>query len=130
MLPDRVSSPGPLAHESDALPTAVRGPAKKEVMLSEELLRVSVIFEIPFVYEILSAVFILRTLQQVVVLLLHLTRYDNIESKCTKFRWIASLKHFSKFAPRNSLASQRFNTALIYIYIYSQNIYTQKTTFL
>ena len=27
MLPDRVSSPGPLAHESDALPTALCGPA-------------------------------------------------------------------------------------------------------
>ena len=28
MWPDRVSVPGPLAHESDALPTALRGPAK------------------------------------------------------------------------------------------------------
>ena len=28
MLPDRVSNPGPLAHESDALPTALRGPAR------------------------------------------------------------------------------------------------------
>ena len=27
MWPDRVSTPGPLAHESDALPTALRGPA-------------------------------------------------------------------------------------------------------
>ena len=27
MWPDRVSNPGPLAHESDALPTALRGPA-------------------------------------------------------------------------------------------------------
>ena len=25
MWPDRVSNPGPLAHESDALPTALRG---------------------------------------------------------------------------------------------------------
>ena len=27
MLPDRVSNPGPLAYESGALPTALRGPA-------------------------------------------------------------------------------------------------------
>ena len=27
MWPDRVTNPGPLAHESDALPTALRGPA-------------------------------------------------------------------------------------------------------
>ena len=27
MRPDRVSNPGPLALESDALPTALRGPA-------------------------------------------------------------------------------------------------------
>ena len=27
MLPDRVSNPGPLIYESDALPTALRGPA-------------------------------------------------------------------------------------------------------
>ena len=27
MWPDRVSNPGPLAHESDALPTALRDPA-------------------------------------------------------------------------------------------------------
>ena len=27
MLPDRVSNPGPLTYESDALPTALRGPA-------------------------------------------------------------------------------------------------------
>ena len=26
MLPDRVSTPGPLTYESDALPTALRGP--------------------------------------------------------------------------------------------------------
>ena len=30
MWPDRVSNSGPLAHESDALPTALRGPAKDE----------------------------------------------------------------------------------------------------
>ena len=29
MWPDRVSSPGPLALESDALPTVLRGPADK-----------------------------------------------------------------------------------------------------
>ena len=28
MWPDRVSNPGPLTYESDALPTALRGPAK------------------------------------------------------------------------------------------------------
>ena len=27
MWPDRVSKPGPLTYESDALPTALRGPA-------------------------------------------------------------------------------------------------------
>ena len=27
MVPDRVSNPGPLTHESDALPIALRGPA-------------------------------------------------------------------------------------------------------
>ena len=30
MLPDRVSNPGPLTYESGALPTALRGPAKKK----------------------------------------------------------------------------------------------------
>ena len=29
MWPDRVWNPGPLAHESDALPTALRGPAER-----------------------------------------------------------------------------------------------------
>ena len=29
MLPDRVSNPGPLTHESGALPIALRGPAHK-----------------------------------------------------------------------------------------------------
>ena len=29
MLPDRVSNPGPLTHESGALPTALRGPAQR-----------------------------------------------------------------------------------------------------
>ena len=28
MLPDRVANPGPLALESDVLPTALRGPAR------------------------------------------------------------------------------------------------------
>ena len=28
MRPDRVANPGPLAHESDALSTALRGPAE------------------------------------------------------------------------------------------------------
>ena len=30
MLPDRVSNPGPLTYESDALPIALRGPANLE----------------------------------------------------------------------------------------------------
>ena len=30
MLPDRVSNPGPLTYESDALPTVLRGPATWE----------------------------------------------------------------------------------------------------
>ena len=30
MLPDRVSNPGPLTYESDALPIALRGPARQE----------------------------------------------------------------------------------------------------
>ena len=35
MLPDRVSNPGPLTYESDALPIALRGPASlKEKNLS------------------------------------------------------------------------------------------------
>ena len=34
MLPDRVSNPGPLTYESGALPIALRGPAKFE-MISE-----------------------------------------------------------------------------------------------
>ena len=29
MLPDRVSNPGPLTYESDALPIALRGPARE-----------------------------------------------------------------------------------------------------
>ena len=33
MLPDRVSNPGPLNYESDALPIALRGPAQFLVIL-------------------------------------------------------------------------------------------------
>ena len=33
MWPDRVSNPGPLTYESDALPTALRGPAIKTAEL-------------------------------------------------------------------------------------------------
>ena len=29
MLPDRVSNPGPLTYESDALPIALQGPAQR-----------------------------------------------------------------------------------------------------
>ena len=38
MLPDRVSNLGPLDHESDALPTALRGPAKKKNLILSKLL--------------------------------------------------------------------------------------------
>ena len=31
MLPDRISNPGPLTYESDALPIALRGPATSYV---------------------------------------------------------------------------------------------------
>ena len=39
MLPDRVSNPGPLTYESDALPIALRGPAcfNKRERISELL---------------------------------------------------------------------------------------------
>ena len=33
MLPDRVSNPGPLTYESDALPIALRGPADNKLGL-------------------------------------------------------------------------------------------------
>ena len=36
MLPDRVSNPGPLTHESSALPIALRGPASKGFLLNTE----------------------------------------------------------------------------------------------
>ena len=32
MLPDRVSNPGPLTYESGALPIALRGPARQDVV--------------------------------------------------------------------------------------------------
>ena len=32
MWPDRVSNPGPLIYESGALPTALRGPAKLQIL--------------------------------------------------------------------------------------------------
>ena len=35
MLPDRVSNPGPLTYESDALPIALRGPRANSVDLNE-----------------------------------------------------------------------------------------------
>ena len=31
MLPDRVSNPGPLTYESDALPIALRGPSNEGI---------------------------------------------------------------------------------------------------
>ena len=37
MWPDRGSNPGPLAHESDALPTALRGPALAWLKLQEAI---------------------------------------------------------------------------------------------
>ena len=36
MRPDRVSDPGTLTYESDALPTALRGPAKDEITPCEK----------------------------------------------------------------------------------------------
>ena len=35
MLPDRVSNPGPLTYESDALPIALRGPAALKEIISQ-----------------------------------------------------------------------------------------------
>ena len=40
MLPDRVSNPGPLTYESDALPIALRGPAADVGNLSQEALNI------------------------------------------------------------------------------------------
>ena len=37
MLPDRVSNPGPLLYESDALPIALRGPAQMLRMIDQSL---------------------------------------------------------------------------------------------
>ena len=34
MWPERVSNPGPLTYESDALPTALRGPAHVQVKVN------------------------------------------------------------------------------------------------
>ena len=46
MLPDRVSNPGPLTYESDALPIALRGPAEKAMkpvtFLIQRIERVSI----------------------------------------------------------------------------------------
>ena len=39
MLPDRVSSPGPLTYESDALPIALRGPAGSSTVKYFKILR-------------------------------------------------------------------------------------------
>ena len=44
MLPDRVSNPGPLTYKSGALPTALRGPAAFENVMSP-LLTTQLIFE-------------------------------------------------------------------------------------
>ena len=38
MWPDRVSNPGPLFDESDALPTALRGPAHFECLWGHRIL--------------------------------------------------------------------------------------------
>ena len=40
MLPDRVSNPGPLTYESDALPIALRGPAIIEMTVLLEILSI------------------------------------------------------------------------------------------
>ena len=37
MLPDRVSNPGPLTYESDALPIALRGPANDVLSMYEDI---------------------------------------------------------------------------------------------
>ena len=41
MWPDRISNPGPLALEPDALPTALRGPAHKQCTLHFFTLRLN-----------------------------------------------------------------------------------------
>ena len=44
MLPDRVSNPGPLTYESDALPIALRGPARglnDRVLLTHQIIDMS-----------------------------------------------------------------------------------------
>ena len=48
MWPDRVSNPGPLAHESDALPTALRGPVQTvETLIRRSILRRLVLHYLP-----------------------------------------------------------------------------------
>ena len=39
MLPDRVSNPGPLTHESGALPIALRGPATVKLFYKKNTFR-------------------------------------------------------------------------------------------
>ena len=41
MLPDRVSNPGPLTYETDALPIALRGPASEHATSVQRLSNVS-----------------------------------------------------------------------------------------
>ena len=40
MLPDRVSNPGPLTYESDALPIALRGPAEHPVTSAQLAIKI------------------------------------------------------------------------------------------
>ena len=48
MWPDRVSNPGPLALESDALLTAARGPAQYyKLLISRTLISQNNLFEVP-----------------------------------------------------------------------------------
>ena len=42
MLPDRVSNPGPLTYESGALPIALRGTARNEDRITDEITYTSV----------------------------------------------------------------------------------------
>ena len=43
MLPDRVSNPGPLTYESDALSIALRGPAEEKEKLYQNYFQKSIL---------------------------------------------------------------------------------------
>ena len=46
MLPDRVSSPGPLTYESGALPIALRGPAPETNVNRNNEVKLSMLIEV------------------------------------------------------------------------------------